>query len=136
LPVVFPIHPRTHKRILDSGLQVHPGIRLVEPMGYLEFLGTMAQARLVLTDSGGIQEETTALGVPCLTLRANTERPVTVTEGTNVLLGMDPAAIGPAVAEILAGRSKPGRIPDKWDGKAAERIADLVCGGFRTLLEG
>ncbi len=136
LPIVFPIHPRTHKRIADSGLQVHPGIALVEPMGYLQFLGTMAQARLVLTDSGGIQEETTAIGVPCLTLRANTERPVTVTEGTNVLLGADPAAIAPAVAEILAGRGKTGRVPEKWDGHAAERIADLVCRGFRTLLAG
>jgi UDP-N-acetylglucosamine 2-epimerase (non-hydrolysing) len=136
LPVVFPIHPRTQKRILDAGLPVAAGIRLVEPMGYLQFLGLMAQAHVVLTDSGGIQEETTALGVPCLTLRANTERPVTVLEGTNTLLGTDPAAIAPAIAEILAGHGKQGRVPERWDGHAAERIADLVCGGFRTLLEG
>lgn len=136
LPVLFPIHPRTQKRIEDAGLQLGDGVRLVEPMGYLQFLGVMAQARLVLTDSGGIQEETTALGVPCLTLRANTERPITVTQGSNTLLGTDPAAILPAVQEILATGGKKGRVPDKWDGQAAERVAEVLCGGFRTLLEG
>ncbi len=135
LPVLFPIHPRTQKRMEDAGLAVPRGVKLVEPMGYLQFLGTMAQAKLVVTDSGGIQEETTALGVPCLTLRANTERPITISEGTNTLLGVDPAKLGPAVADILATGGKAGRVPDKWDGKAAERIADVVQAGFGTLLE-
>ena len=136
LPVVFPIHPRTRARIEQAGLHVAPGIQLCEPLGYLQFLGLMAQARLVLTDSGGIQEETTALAVPCLTLRANTERPITVTQGSNILLGADPDAIGPAVVSILQGRGTSGRVPDLWDGHAAQRIADIVCAGFRTLLEG
>jgi UDP-N-acetylglucosamine 2-epimerase (non-hydrolysing) len=135
LPVVFPVHPRTAARIADAGLQVPASLQLVEPMGYLQFLGIMAEAAVVATDSGGIQEETTALGVPCLTLRANTERPVTVTQGSNVLLGMDPAQLGPAVDQILSGHGKNGRVPDLWDGKASERIADLVTTGFRTLLE-
>lgn len=135
LPILFPIHPRTRARIEAAGLPVAKGVQLVDPMGYLQFLGVMADAAVVLTDSGGIQEETTALGVPCLTLRANTERPVTVTEGTNTLLGMDPRSIAPAVDEVLAGRAKGGRIPELWDGKAAERVADVVCAGFQTLLE-
>jgi UDP-N-acetylglucosamine 2-epimerase (non-hydrolysing) len=135
LPVLFPIHPRTARRIEDAGLQVPAGVQLVEPMGYLEFLGTMAEAKVVVTDSGGIQEETTALGVPCLTLRANTERPITITEGTNTLLGADPSVLAPAVQEVLATGGKAGRVPDKWDGRAAERIADIVETGFRTLLE-
>ncbi len=135
LPVVFPVHPRTSARIAASGLAVPPGLQLVEPLGYLQFLGIMAQAAVVATDSGGMQEETTALGVPCLTLRANTERPITITEGTNTLLGTDPALLGPAVAEVLAGRGKGGRVPDRWDGRAAQRIADVVCAGFETLLE-
>lgn len=135
LPVVFPVHPRTASRIADAGLQVPASLQLVEPMGYLQFLGIMAEAAVVATDSGGIQEETTALGVPCLTLRANTERPVTVTQGSNVLLGTDPRRLGPAVDEILSGQGKSGRVPDLWDGKASERIADLVTSGIRTLLE-
>jgi len=136
LPVVFPIHPRTRARIAQSGLQVAPGIQLCEPLGYLQFLGLMAQARLVLTDSGGIQEETTALAVPCLTLRANTERPITVTQGSNILLGADPEAIEPAVLSVLQGHHSAGRAPALWDGHAAERIADVICAGVRTLLEG
>ncbi|MSP91064.1 MAG: UDP-N-acetylglucosamine 2-epimerase (non-hydrolyzing) [Myxococcales bacterium] len=135
LPLVFPIHPRTQKRIVDAGLAVHPDLRLIEPLGYLEFLGLQADALVLLTDSGGIQEESTALGVPCLTLRANTERPITVVEGTNTLLGTDPASIGPAVEAILAGGGKRGRVPDLWDGHAGERVADVVLAGFRTLRE-
>ena len=135
LPVVFPVHPRTRARIEQAGIALPSGLRLVDPLGYLEFLGLMAQCKLMLTDSGGIQEETTALGVPCLTLRDNTERPVTVTEGTNTLLGSDPASILPAAAEIVAGRGKQGRVPEGWDGHAAERLADVVCGGFMPLVE-
>lgn len=135
-PVLFPIHPRTQKCIVDGNLKVADEISLVEPMGYLQFLGAMAQAQLVLTDSGGIQEETTALGVPCLTLRANTERPVTVSEGSNILLGLDTAAIFPAVQAILSGHAKTGQVPELWDGHAAQRVADVICGGFRTMLEG
>ncbi len=135
LPVIFPVHPRTAARMASAGLQPPTGLHVVEPLGYLQFLGVMAQAAVVATDSGGIQEETTALGVPCLTLRANTERPVTLSEGTNTLLGTDPARLAPAVAEVLAGHGKAGRIPEGWDGHAAERIADLVAGGFATLLE-
>lgn len=135
LPVIFPVHPRTAARIADSGFAVPHGVQLVEPLGYLQFLGIMAQAAVVATDSGGIQEETTALGVPCLTLRANTERPVTVEQGTNTILGTNPALLGPAVAEVLAGQGKAGRVPDRWDGHAADRVADLVCAGFATMLE-
>ena len=122
LPVIFPIHPRTRAR-LPAGFEAR-GLKLIEPLGYLDFLALTADARLVMTDSGGIQEETTALGVPCLTLRENTERPVTITDGTNQLVGTDPARVIPAAREILAGRGKKGRIPELWDGRAAERVAD------------
>ena len=96
---------------------------MLPPQGYLEMLGLMAGATLVLTDSGGLQEETTALGVPCLTMRENTERPITIEQGTNALVGRDRDAILGAVAEILLGRGKRGRVPEYWDGHAAERIA-------------
>ena len=96
---------------------------MLPPQGYLEILGLMADARIVLTDSGGLQEETTALGVPCLTMRENTERPITVDQGTNTMVGRDIAAIRHHAAEILAGRGKSGRIPEFWDGRTAERIA-------------
>jgi UDP-N-acetylglucosamine 2-epimerase (non-hydrolysing) len=132
LPVVFPIHPRTRKRFEDFGFQAQvaamTGLRLCEPLGYLEFLGLMSQAKLVLTDSGGLQEETTALGIPCLTLRENTERPVTISEGTNTLVGVDPERIVAEARAVLAGRGKGGRIPALWDGKASERVAEV----FRT----
>lgn len=132
LPVVFPIHPRTRAR-LPSGFDA-PGLKLVEPLGYLDFLALTAEARLVMTDSGGIQEETTALGVPCLTLRENTERPVTVEVGTNQLVGTDPRRAVAAAREVLAGRGKKGGIPELWDGHAAGRIADILVkfvGGSR-----
>ena len=129
LPVVFPIHPRTRAR-LPAGFETR-GLKLIEPLGYLDFLALTAEARLVMTDSGGIQEETTALGVPCLTLRENTERPVTITDGTNQLVGTDPEKVVPAAREILAGRGKKGRLPELWDGRAALRVAEHLvrsCG--------
>lgn len=131
LPVVFPIHPRTQKRLEEHGLASRiaaaPGLRVCDPLGYLEFLGLTSGARLVLTDSGGLQEETTALGIPCLTLRENTERPVTVEEGTNTLVGMDPARILTEARAVLSGHGKNGRVPALWDGRAAERVAAVIC---------
>jgi UDP-N-acetylglucosamine 2-epimerase (non-hydrolysing) len=129
LPVVFVLHPRTRSKIDRLGLMnlIDPKrMLLLPPQSYLEMLGLMTGASVVLTDSGGLQEETTALGVPCLTLRDNTERPITVEQGTNILVGRDRDAILGAVDEILAGRGKRGRIPEFWDGHSAERIvADL-----------
>jgi UDP-N-acetylglucosamine 2-epimerase (non-hydrolysing) len=125
LHVVFPVHPRTQTRI--RGFRPGPGLHPTGPLGYLDFLGLMADARLVVTDSGGVQEETTALGVPCLTLRANTERPITLTEGTNQLLGTDPAAILPAAEAILGRGMIPARAPALWDGRAGERIAQILA---------
>jgi UDP-N-acetylglucosamine 2-epimerase (non-hydrolysing) len=125
--VVFPVHPRTRK-VLD-GLGVSwPGLHLVDPLGYLEFNYLVQQALGVVTDSGGITEETTVLGVPCVTLRDNTERPETVTVGTNELVGTDPAAIGPALRRLVAGQWKRGGIPEMWDGRAAERIVAALEG--------
>ncbi|UTY56938.1 non-hydrolyzing UDP-N-acetylglucosamine 2-epimerase [Massilia sp. erpn] len=128
-PVIFPVHPRTHATIEKFGLS-HlldtPDVLLLPPMGYLEMLGLMRDARVVLTDSGGIQEETTALGTPCLTLRNNTERPITVDEGTNTIVGNDPAHILAAYEELLQGGGKAGRVPHFWDGRAAERIAAVL----------
>lgn len=126
VPVIFPVHPRTQQRLTDSGTKHHPRLRMIPPVGYLDFLCLLERARLVLTDSGGIQEETTALGVPCLTLRENTERPITVTDGTNQLVGQDPAKILSAARQILNGNTKPGRIPPLWDGHAAERIVEIL----------
>jgi UDP-N-acetylglucosamine 2-epimerase (non-hydrolysing) len=126
LPLVFALHPRTRANIERFGLTAHVSgkrMTVLPPQGYLEMLGLMSGATLVLTDSGGMQEETTALGVPCLTLRENTERPITIEQGTNTLVGRDPEAITRAVDEILAGRGKRGRVPVLWDGRAAERIA-------------
>ena len=131
LPLVFALHPRTRANIERFGLALHlsgPRIAVVPPQGYLEMLGLMSNATLVLTDSGGMQEETTALGIPCLTLRENTERPITIEQGTNTLVGRDRAAILRAVDEILAGAGKRGRIPELWDGRAAERIAAHLAG--------
>jgi UDP-N-acetylglucosamine 2-epimerase (non-hydrolysing) len=130
LPVVFPAHPRTRKRFEEFGFAPRvdgmKGLRVCDPLGYLDFLGLTSQARLVLTDSGGLQEETTALGIPCLTLRENTERPVTVTEGTNTIVGVDPERILSAASEALGGSGKAGRIPALWDGRASDRIADVL----------
>lgn len=126
LPVIFPVHPRTQDRLREAHAKHHPRLRLIPPVGYLDFLCLLDSARLVLTDSGGIQEETTALEVPCLTLRENTERPVTVIEGTNQLVGQDPDKIVNAAREIMAGKTKRGQVPQLWDGHAAERIVNVL----------
>lgn len=129
LPVVFPMHPRTRAKIEQLGLPPVPDAPpyfALPPLGYLEMLGLMQAARLVLTDSGGIQEETTALGVPCVTLRDNTERPITVEEGTNTLVGCNPARILAVVDEILRSGGKAGRIPELWDGAASQRIVAVL----------
>jgi len=130
IQIAFPAHPRTLARIEAFGflpLLSRGQIGLLPPLGYLEMLGLMAGAKLVLTDSGGIQEETTALGVPCLTLRENTERPITISQGTNTLVGTDPHVVQQAIAEVLSHGAKQGRTPEYWDGNAAKRImADLV----------
>ena len=127
IPVLFPAHPRTRERMGRAGVKPAPGIRITEPLGYLDFLCLMDQARFLVTDSGGIQEETTALGVPCLTLRPNTERPVTITEGTNKLLGEDPAAILPAAKPLIEGKFPAARCPKLWDGHAGTRIAKVLA---------
>ena len=126
LPVIFPVHPRTEQRLVEAGMAKPPALRLIPPLGYLDFLCLLSRAAVVLTDSGGIQEETTALGVPCLTLRENTERPVTVTHGTNLLVGRDPARIVRAVGDSLSTNRKVERLPPLWDGRAAERIVDTL----------
>jgi len=123
LPVVFPVHPRTAKNLRELHSET-PQLNYVDPLGYLEFNYLVKHARGVITDSGGITEETTVLGVPCLTLRDNTERPETITIGTNELIGTDPAMLPPALARLMAGQWKKGAIPPKWDGKAAERIVE------------
>jgi UDP-N-acetylglucosamine 2-epimerase (non-hydrolysing) len=132
LPIVFPVHPRTRQRLEDTGLgarlEAAAQIRCLEPLGYLEFLSLTSSAKLVLTDSGGLQEETTALGIPCLTLRENTERPITVTEGTNVVVGLSPRRIRDEAQLILSTGGKAGRVPALWDGRAAERIVEAVLG--------
>lgn len=133
LPIIFPVHPRTLARIRAVGLDdllVGSRILLLPPIGYLEMLGFMRHARLVLTDSGGIQEETTALGIPCLTLRENTERPITVEQGSNTMVGSDPVRIRSVVDEILVNGGKSGRIPELWDGQAALRIAAILQARF------
>lgn len=130
LPVFFPVHPRTRRALEAAGLwdrAQRPGLRGLPPLGYSEFLRLLKGASLVLTDSGGIQEETTVLGIPCFTIRENTERPITVAEGTNTLVGTTPAGILAAYGEFRAGKSKRGRIPPLWDGRAAERIVGILA---------
>lgn len=122
--VLFPVHPRTRAK-LDG--RVPAGVTLAEPLGYLEFLALQTRAALVVTDSGGIQEETTYLRVPCLTVRENTERPVTVTLGSNELIGTDPKVLERRALKVLRGGGKRGRVPPLWDGRAGERIADILC---------
>lgn len=131
LPVLFPVHPRTRQRVAELGMpagQGRRGLQLREPAPYLEFLGLQSRAQVVITDSGGIQEETTYLGVPCLTVRENTERPVTVSLGTNTLVGRNTSKIRAEVEGILAGRAKQGKIPPLWDGHASDRIAAVIAG--------
>ncbi len=133
LPLVFPVHPRTRQRLASAGAQLDGRVTLAEPLGYLDFLALEQYAKLVITDSGGIQEETTCLGVPCLTVRENTERPVTLSMGTNVLVGRDMDRLKQQVACILRGEAKKGKLPPLWDGKAAERISQtIVSGAWRT----
>jgi UDP-N-acetylglucosamine 2-epimerase (non-hydrolysing) len=137
IPIIFPAHPRTRKQIESLGLgkyfvtdiekkPLHKGICLLEPLGYLDFLKLMSHSKLVLTDSGGIQEETTVLGIPCLTLRGNTERPVTIEQGTNLLVGNDGEQILLEAERVLNGSNHKGRMPELWDGKAAERIIEIL----------
>jgi UDP-N-acetylglucosamine 2-epimerase (non-hydrolysing) len=131
MPVVFPIHPRTRKNLETSSLsrrvQDLGNLKIVDPMGYLDFLKLLSHARLALTDSGGLQEETTVLKVPCLTLRENTERPVTVAVGSNRIVGTDPQKILAAYREVLDGPSHPSGIPPLWDGQAAQRIVKILA---------
>jgi UDP-N-acetylglucosamine 2-epimerase (non-hydrolysing) len=125
MPVLFPAHPRTRAALAAGGIDIPPGVRLLEPLGYLEFLGLVTDAAAVLTDSGGIQEETTYLDVPCFTLRDNTERPVTVELGTNRILGLDPARIAD-IPCLLTCPLRNARMPDGWDGRASVRVADVL----------
>jgi UDP-N-acetylglucosamine 2-epimerase (non-hydrolysing) len=128
IPVVFPVHPRTHQRLGALGEPPERGtdVKLTEPLGYLDFLHLMDRARIVLTDSGGIQEETTILRIPCVTIRENTERPITLTHGTNRLAGTTSEGIRRAIAEALADHRRPRLPPPLWDGRAAVRIADVI----------
>ena len=130
LPVVLPLHPRTRRRLEEFSLLARAtamtNLKLTEPLGYLDFLALTASSKFVLTDSGGLQEETTVLGIPCLTLRARTERPVTVSIGTNTVVGVDPQRIRDAVGGILAGHGKVGAIPELWDGRSSQRAAKVL----------
>lgn len=126
-PILFPIHPRTARRIADGGLESDARfLRCIEPLGYRDFLALMDHAALVLTDSGGVQEETTVLGVPCFTLRDNTERPITIREGTNRLVGADASGLAQAFGDLESRRERRARMPEKWDGHAGERIGAVI----------
>ena len=133
LPVVFPVHPRTDRALQGHALGGLPGLRRIEPLGYLDCLRLVADAALVLTDSGGLQEETTVLGVPCLTLRENTERPITLEQGTNTLVGLDPERILAAAHAALAEPVRARAAPALWDGQAAGRILDLLTAGTGAI---
>ncbi len=132
LPLVFPVHPRTAARLNEFGLDEvfdeHPGLVRLPPLGYLEFLALTSSAKLIVTDSGGLQEEATALTIPCLTMRENTERPITVEEGSSTLVGNDAAALRDGLQHVMAGTYDVGRCPELWDGKAAERMMDVFAG--------
>jgi UDP-N-acetylglucosamine 2-epimerase (non-hydrolysing) len=127
LPLVFPVHPRTRANLQKFGVDLGVGVEMMGPQAYMSFLHLWKDATVVLTDSGGLQEETTALGVPCLTLRDNTERPITIDEGTNVLAGTDPTRVIELATEAIEGRSKRGRRPALWDGHAARRIVKILA---------
>ena len=125
LPLIFPVHPRTSKILQNLGIE-DDRLHLIDPLGYLEFNFLVENSKAVITDSGGITEETTVMGIPCMTLRDNTERPETVNIGSNELIGTDPSAIKPAMEKLFAGKWKTGSIPEKWDGKTAERIVAVL----------
>lgn len=131
LPLLFPVHPRTRANLEKFGIDLGPHISLIGPQSYMAFLHVWKDAAVVLTDSGGLQEETTALGVPCITIRENTERPITVEEGTNVLAGTDPAKIIAETRKVLRGKGKTCRRPHLWDGRAAERIVQILARDLR-----
>lgn len=126
LPLIFPIHPRTRKNLESFGIKLPETITLTDPLSYMEFLNLWKDSAVALTDSGGLQEETTALGIPCLTLRENTERPITVTQGTNELVGSSKEKLMTSFEKVMAGNWKTGKKPDLWDGRAAERITDII----------
>jgi UDP-N-acetylglucosamine 2-epimerase (non-hydrolysing) len=131
LPLIFPVHPRTRGNLEKFGIDLGPNITLVGPQAYMPFLNLWKDAAVVLTDSGGLQEETTALGIPCITIRENTERPITVEEGSNVLAGTDPVRIVAEARKVLRGEGKKGRRPYLWDGRAAERIVQILATKLR-----
>jgi UDP-N-acetylglucosamine 2-epimerase (non-hydrolysing) len=135
LPVVFPAHPRTRARLESNGLwkklEAARAVKLSPPLGYLEFLSLSSHSRIIVTDSGGLQEESTVLSVPCLTLRESTERPITVSVGTSTLVGRDTVLLHRLVVDVMEGRYKKGRVPEIWDGKAGERIAAEVLSFLR-----
>ena len=135
MKLVFPVHPRTKGRLEAFGLlarmQAAPGIIQQPPLGYLDFLALTSQAKVIVTDSGGLQEESTVLGIPCLTMRENTERPITVDVGTSTLIGNDAGKLRESLGQVMRGAYKHGRCPELWDGQAAVRIAEVIVNGTR-----
>jgi UDP-N-acetylglucosamine 2-epimerase (non-hydrolysing) len=129
IPIIFPVHPRTARGLNNIGID-QPRLFMIEPLGYLEFNYLVERSKAVITDSGGITEETTVMGIPCMTLRDNTERPETIYIGTNELLGTNPKAIKPALDKLFNGNWKKGSIPELWDGKASERIVNHLLNIF------